>query len=296
MEKLKHHSIIISLILYFGISLLIAEMAYLGISHCIDQNMINLLNPKPDSLILQGNTQITLFHDASDYEAEPSITNPNLFQLLKIVKSILPAALFGLCILLAAIIFYKRKLKKQIDLLQYGMDKVSKQDLDFKLHCDSRDEIGMLCNSFEHMREELQNTFEKLWNAEEKQNLLLRAFSHDLRTPLTILKGNNDLIRHILGNENSKENIYNSLTLNDDAIKRIERYTEALKNYKNIDQWELINTSVNLNDLKENLIHQCQLWDTQFSKKTEVLCDTDGVCYFDPILIQLVLDRIIENA
>ncbi|TCO77973.1 HAMP domain-containing sensor histidine kinase [Marinisporobacter balticus] len=296
MEKIKRHSIIISLILYFGIGLLVAEGIYLGISRWIDSTMINLLNPKPDALILQGNMLVTLFNDGNTYEGISSITDPKLFQLLKIVKSVMPIVIFGLSILLVALRFYRVKLKKQFDLLQYGMEKISNQDLNFKLESSRKDELGLLCNSFERMREDLQNTFQKLWNAEEKQNLLLRAFSHDLRTPLTILKGNNDVIRCLLDNENQKGNIKKSLTLSDDAIKRIELYSEALKNFKDIDQWEVKITSVNLLKFKENLISQSKIWETAFNKKFEVESNTEEVCKFDPVLSQLMLDKIIENA
>ncbi|MFA9466443.1 MAG: ATP-binding protein [Velocimicrobium sp.] len=296
MEKIKQHSIFISLILYFGIALLLAEVIYLGVSRCIDTTMLNLLDPKPDSLIFQGNMLITLSNSGSPNDSMSSVTSPSLFQLLRIVKTISPILIFGVSILLAAFIYHKIKLKKQFDLLQYGMDKIANQDLDFKLECHNKDEIGMLCNSFDHMREELQNTFQKLWEAEEKQNLLFRAFTHDLRTPLTILKGNNDVIRYLLNSKDQKENIKKSLNLSDDAIQRIEVYTNALKNFKDIDQWELQSTPVHLFELKENLIHQNQIWKKDTNKNFEVESNSEAECYFDPVLIQLVLDKLIENA
>ncbi len=296
MEKIKHHSIFISLILYFGIGLIVAEATYLCISQWIDWAFINQLNPKPDSLVLHGNMLITIFSDEGSYEGMSSMENQNLFQLLKHIKIFMPIGIFGFSIFLTAYIFYRTKLKKQFELLQYSMDKISKQDLDFKLKSNSDNEIGMLCNSFELMRENLQDTFQKLWDTQEKQNLLMRAFSHDLRTPLTILKGNNDVIRCLLDNTDQIENIKQSLTLSDDAIKRIELYSEALKNYKNLEQWEIKVVQVNLLELKENLRRQCQIWEAKSGKKIDVQCNFNKVCMFDVVLTQFVLDKMIENA
>jgi len=296
MEKIKRHSIFISLIFYFGIGLIVAEATYLCLSRWIDLALINQLNPKPDSLVLHGTMLITIFNDGDSYEGMSCVMNQNLFQLLKYIKIFMPIVIFGFSILLTAYIFYRIKLKKQFELLQYSMDKILKQDLDFTLKCNSENEIGMLCNSFELMRGNLQDTFQKLWDAEEKQNLLIRAFSHDLRTPLTILKGNNDVIRCLLDNKDQIENIKQSLTLSDDAIKRIELYSEALKNYKNLEQWEIKVVQVNLLELKENLIWQCKILETEFGKKINVECNIIKVCKFDVVLTQLVLDKMIENA
>lgn len=296
MEKIKQHSILINLSLYFGIGLLVAEAIYLGISRCIDCALIKLIKPRPDSVVLQGKTLISIFDGDKINEAPTTVTNPNLFVLLKNIKTVIPIVIFGFSILITAFIFYRTKLKKQFELLQYSMDKISNQDLNFKIECSSENELGLLCNSFELMREKLQDTFQKLWDAEEKQNLLIRAFSHDLRTPLTILKGNNDVIRCLLGRGEQEENIKQSLSLSDDAIKRIELYSEALKNYKDLEQWEIKIIPVNLFEFKENLIRQCQIWGTEYSRKMEVQCNIEKVCEFDPVLIQLVLDKIIENA
>ena len=44
------------------------------------------------------------------------------------------------------------------------------------------------------MRDKLADTFNQLWDEQEKKNLLARALAHDLRTPLSIVKGHNDLV------------------------------------------------------------------------------------------------------
>lgn len=74
--------------------------------------------------------------------------------------------------------------------MKKAAEEIGKQNLDFSTACRENDEIGALCNSFESMRKELKTAFQTVWEEEKKNDELFRAFAHDLRTPLTILKGN----------------------------------------------------------------------------------------------------------
>ena len=52
--------------------------------------------------------------------------------------------------------------------------------------------MGRLCQSFEEMRQELVCNKENMWKLVDRQKELNAAFAHDLRTPLTVLKGYTD--------------------------------------------------------------------------------------------------------
>ena len=58
----------------------------------------------------------------------------------------------------------------------------------------SADELGKLCQSFETMRASLEANSRALWDAVEERKRLNAAFSHDLRTPLTVLQGYSDFL------------------------------------------------------------------------------------------------------
>ena len=55
----------------------------------------------------------------------------------------------------------------------------------------SRPDSGILpgCAAFETMREELLLTNQELWRQAEERRRLNAAFAHDLRNPVTVLKG-----------------------------------------------------------------------------------------------------------
>lgn len=73
--------------------------------------------------------------------------------------------------------------------------KISRNDLNFSIEYDSKDELGKLCNSFEIMRTTLAENFSDMWRQVEERRQLNAAFAHDLRTPLTVLKGYDEMLK-----------------------------------------------------------------------------------------------------
>jgi len=63
-----------------------------------------------------------------------------------------------------------------------------------------KDEIGQLATTFDHMIEHLEKVF-------ESQRDFIADASHDLRSPLTVLQGNLDLLKRDLGEEERSESL-----------------------------------------------------------------------------------------
>lgn len=62
----------------------------------------------------------------------------------------------------------------------------------------SDDELGQLCAAFETMRKELLKSNQELWRQAEERKRLNAVSSHDLRNPITVLKGTVKLLRQAL--------------------------------------------------------------------------------------------------
>lgn len=91
-------------------------------------------------------------------------------------------------------LFYRVKLGPPLDQLQYGVTHIQAQDLDFTLQPTSDDELGQLVAAFEEMRQALRKALETAWQLADDQKQVNAAFAHDLRTPLTVLQGNLELL------------------------------------------------------------------------------------------------------
>lgn len=129
----------------------------------------------------------------------------------------------------AGILFYHIKLKPPISVLQAGTKRILEHDLDFSVPSVSSDELGQICTAFETMRAELLKTNQELWRQAEERKRLNAAFSHDLRNPITVLKGTVKLLRQGTIDEQSLKRL-ESYTL------RIEQYVEAMSSIQRLEQ------------------------------------------------------------
>ena len=141
---------------------------------------------------------------AGDEEEEPNLIAvvPLMDEQQRTVSVLLTVAsilCFPICYgggaALCAALFYRRKLKGPIALLDMASRKIAEKDLDFAIHWDRRDEMGALCASFEEMRRALWENNRVMWRQMEERKRLNAAFAHDLRTPLTVLSGYAGMLR-----------------------------------------------------------------------------------------------------
>lgn len=133
-------------------------------------------------------------------------------------------------------VFYHKRLKKPLSILNESVDNIRRNNLDFHVSYDSRDEFGCLCDSIEAMRLELEKNKEELWRLIERQKELNAAFAHDLRTPLTVLRGYTDfLARYIPEGKLSEDKLQDTLKLMAEHIRRLEDYSYTMKGIRSIE-------------------------------------------------------------
>ncbi len=73
--------------------------------------------------------------------------------------------------------------------LQIAAENIKEGNLDFTLEPENEDEIGALCQSFEEMRKRLKDSAEEKISNEKENKVLISNISHDLKTPVTAIKG-----------------------------------------------------------------------------------------------------------
>ncbi len=121
----------------------------------------------------------------------PDIDLAKAFKILMM----LPIALIALFILtiIALIIILSKILADGIinplRELNYAAERISAGDLDFEMTYDKDDEFGKLCNEFDRMRLKLKDSLSKQVQYEKSRRQLIASISHDLKTPLTSIKG-----------------------------------------------------------------------------------------------------------
>ncbi|BCN28761.1 HAMP domain-containing sensor histidine kinase [Anaeromicropila herbilytica] len=90
-----------------------------------------------------------------------------------------------------------------LNTLRIATNKMKEGNLNFSIESESCDEIGQLCDDFEDMRKRLKELIEVRMQYEVETRELISNISHDLKTPLTAIKGYSEGI--IDGVADSKE-------------------------------------------------------------------------------------------
>lgn len=221
-----------------------------------------------------------------------------LLNIINILQLVLPLIFFIGLLLLADIIFYKVKLKTPIEILNKGAMEISNNNLDFCLEYNNNDELGNLCNAFEKMRSELNKNNIKMWTMINDRKQLNAAFSHDLRNPLTVLKGySNYLTKYIPTGKLSDEKILSTTQLMSEHINRIEYYVENMSNAQRLEDLVVSKSMSNINKFIETLDENISIIAKQEGKSFTLKSQINNMnLLFDENIILRVVENIISNA
>jgi signal transduction histidine kinase len=133
-------------------------------------------------------------------------------------------------------VFYRLKLKRPLAELQSSAARIARGDLDFSVAKSADDELGELCTAFETMRVELFKNKQELWRQMEERKRLNAAFSHDLRNPVTVLKGAAKILQiNIVQGNLSEDNSRDTVALISEYTERIENYVEAMSSAQRLE-------------------------------------------------------------
>lgn len=90
--------------------------------------------------------------------------------------------------------FYDNKLRQQLRPILRATEKIAEQDLDFQTSQSTIKEFNQVLSGLDHMRAALRESLMKNWKAEQDKQNQISALTHDLKTPLTVARGNADLL------------------------------------------------------------------------------------------------------
>lgn len=209
-------------------------------------------------------------------------------RLLGLLQIVLPILIFTAVILVASTLFYRVKLREPLQLLQNGAERIMENDLDFEIPPPpGQDELGQLCSAFEKMRKTLLANNRTLWRQAEERKRLNAAFAHDLRNPVTVLKGTAKLLRKGIHDESTIGRLEN-YTL------RIEQYIESMSGIQRLEQMPVRKKAVAWELLYAELVETVRLLAPELSCRVTV--PGDGSAEIDHDLFMTVAENLIANG
>jgi histidine kinase len=104
--------------------------------------------------------------------------------------------------------YVSKSIIKPINRLKEAAEKIGHGYLDDPLVVKGKDEISQLTSTFEEMRKQLKNSTEIQKQYENNRKELIAHISHDLKTPITAIKGYVEGIRDGVANTEEKQERY----------------------------------------------------------------------------------------
>ena len=89
---------------------------------------------------------------------------------------------------------FAKKLKRELRQLREVTEKIGQNDLEFETGPSQIKEIDDVMSSLSGMKEALKDSLTRQWDAQQQKKEQLAALTHDIKTPLTVIKGNAELL------------------------------------------------------------------------------------------------------
>lgn len=119
---------------------------------------------------------------------------------------------------------FSRRLAKEMKVLKDTTENIQMENLDFKITYSNILEINDVLGALDKMKTELHDSLGKQWRMEESRKEQIAALVHDIKTPLTIIKGNSELLSELDLKTGQAEFNRNILI----EVKNMESYIKSL--------------------------------------------------------------------
>ena len=189
---------------------------------------------------------------------------------------------------------FAKKLRLQLVPLFEATSEVARQNLDFEVGHSNIKEFEDVLISFSHMKESLKASLEQQWKAEQMQKEQIAALAHDLKTPLTVIQGNADLISETELDEEQRlyaEYISSSSEQMQLYIRTLIDISRAATGYQL--HMEDIDLPAYVEQLREQIDALCQTKKIGLQVQIEHL---PAVLSMDKLLLERAIMNIVNNA
>ncbi len=185
-----------------------------------------------------------------------------------------------------------------INLLNVAMKKIRDGNLDYRLQTEEEGEIGELYQNYEDMRLRLKESAEEKLEREKQNRELISNISHDLKTPITSIKGYVEGLMDGVANTPEKQEryirtIYNKANDMNTLINELTLYSR-IDNDKVPYNFHRINVADYFGDCVEEIGMDMESRGIELNYSNLVSPDTKIVA--DPEQMKRVINNIIGNS
>lgn len=200
----------------------------------------------------------------------------------------------AIAIIVLPSISFGRKIRRKMQPLLNAIDKTKNQDLEYEVSYSGIKELDDCILSIDDMRRALKTSLEQQWKMEQDKNRQMSALAHDIKTPLTVVRGNSELLAETELTEQQRINVryitYSALQIQDYVQKLID-VTKSMDDGQNI--MEEVATEKIVSDIKTQAAGLAEVYGIEIDWKEQWHSRTVNVVKDQ--IVRAVLN-IIQNA
>lgn len=160
------------------------------------------------------------------YKLKPYYKSTWMQKNLPQINTLLLISLIIFCFIsiITITLIWAKKISKELNPLLEASEEIRKQNLDFQIKNSNIQEFNAILESLDEIKVGLSESLRRNWREEEKKRNQISALSHDIKTPVSIIKGNSEL----LGETNLTQEQKTYLAYIRKNTNRIGKYIETL--------------------------------------------------------------------
>lgn len=309
MDKIRNLSVRKSIIFYLSVSLLCSFLLSALVVKCAAQAQRNIWwkYTDKDRYIERINQYFEMPMDEREF-FQTDISRPPAGEMTQTdlvvsetcdflqTYSVLILSVLGSCI--AVFLFYRNKLKRPIEELELASKNIAGNNLDFQISYENKDEMGSLCHEFERMRRQLAENNQRLWRMIEEEKALRAAIAHDIRTPLSVLRGYQEmLLEFVTEGSLNKEQILSMLSEGMGQIERMNGFVETMRRMSSLEDRGVQAERMDLLAFAAQVEQETVFLSKEAEKRYEIQTDFQKADFIgDRELILEVVENLLSNA
>lgn len=244
-----------------------------------------------ENLVEEGGEIFTYFQLNSE---RPTHLNKSLVNILELYRGFALTINLLIFSILGLLLYFKDKLKETIDELK----NLQIRDKSLLLNENGvyGDEMLQLSYNYNQMILSLKVEKKRIWKEVEEMEQMMASFEHDIRTPITIIRGYNDMIlKYYPEGKMSDEKLEKTLSNIGVQVNRLDEYIKRMGSLKSIQELELNIKSIETKKLLSNMekIGEALLKGKDFKINNKL---QSKFLYLDENIVLEVYENIITNG
>ncbi len=273
------------------------NIVYTSFLENIDITDINLDTMKSEIIEINGEktfiSSIKLPKDYNEYTLTTGYSIQWFFDDWQETINIIIVLSFSFSLIISVVLYIAiTKLTKPLEELTLATSKFGEGDLSVRAKIYSKDELAITAKNFNVMADKINFQINSLQNSSLEKQRLIDDISHEMRTPLTAIRG---YIQYIQTTNLNQDEYFENLDIIDKQADRMQKISEGVLSFANLrstNEYKIISMQSVLEDVYKSYIIKAKTLNTFL----EFTYNEDFNFSANKILMESLIGNLIDNS